>query len=63
MQSGAPHAPLLPETMSFKFEVCEYRFPAGFALAYPASAKTEATMGVATDVPPKTSHPLRWKVS
>jgi hypothetical protein len=50
---------LLPEVTSFKAEVCEYKFPAGFVLAYPASAKIEVMIGVATDVPPKTSHPRR----
>jgi hypothetical protein len=48
---------LLPVVTSFRLDECEYRLPGLFVLVFPASAKTEAVIGVATDVPPNTSHP------
>jgi len=57
LQSGAPQRPLLPVVTSFRLEVCEYKLPGLFVLVLPASAKTEAVIGVATYVPPNTSHP------
>jgi len=54
---------LRPDMTSLKSDRCKYRFAGRFVTLFPASAKADDTIGAATDVPPKTSHPLWWKLS
>src|ERR1041385_4961659 len=50
--------PLLPEVTSLKLPAAFHSVWALAVEAFPASAYTEAMIGDATLVPPKTSHPL-----